>query len=108
MPNVTFFFPGESMPDDDALARLTDASTAHCTDILKADVDKVHVIYVAVRHGRGRPAFVEVRYRLDPSRTPETMDAFMEALDGSIQRNTGITARIRCFGYAASAIQARN
>lgn len=108
MPNVTFFFSSDSMPNEEVITRLTDDATASCTDILKADIDKVHVIYVAVRHGRGRPAFVEIRYRLETFRTPDVMQAFMAALEESIRRHTGITARIRCYGYAASVIQARN
>ncbi len=108
MPNVTFFFSNDSMPNEEVLSRLTDDATAYCTDILKADIDKVHVIYVAVRRGRGRPAFVEIRYRLEAFRTPDVMQAFMVALEESIRRHTGITARIRCYGYAASALQARN
>ena len=36
------------------------------------------------------------------------MNQFMEALDDAIARCTGLTARIRCFGYAASNIHARN
>jgi hypothetical protein len=36
------------------------------------------------------------------------MNRFMEALDDAIARRTGLTARIRCFGHAASNIHARN
>ena len=36
------------------------------------------------------------------------MNRFMEELDDAIKRNTGLTARIRCFGYEASSIHALN
>jgi hypothetical protein len=108
MPNVTFFFPVDKMPMEEVISCLTAESTEHCTGLLKASLDNVHIMYVAVRHGRGHPAFVEVRYRLENFRTSDVMHAFMEALDASVLRNTGFTARIRCYGYAASVIQARN
>jgi hypothetical protein len=68
----------------------------------------VHIIYVAVRHGRGHPAFAEIQYRLEQFRTPPVMAQFTEMMDDAIKRNTGLTARIRCFGYEASSIHARN
>jgi hypothetical protein len=36
------------------------------------------------------------------------MDRFMERLDEAIKVNIDLTARIRCFGYEASSIHARN
>lgn len=108
MPNVTIFIPTEKMPPDGTLAELTDQCTQLCTGILKAALENVHIIYVAVRQGRGHPAFAEIKYRLEPFRTQPVMDSFMERLDEVIKRNMGLTARIRCFGYAAPAIHARN
>ncbi|HEX7814992.1 hypothetical protein [Dyella sp.] len=108
MPNLTMFIPSDTMPSDEALARLTARCTQLCLDILKAALGNVHIIYVPVRHGRGHRVFAEIRYRLEPSRTPAIMDAFMEELDNAIQSDTGLVARIRCFGYAASAIHARH
>jgi hypothetical protein len=108
MPNVTIYIPAEKMPPEGSLSELTDQCTHLCTMILNAALDNVHIIYVAVRHGRGHPAFAEIKYRLEPFRTKAVMDSFMERLDEIIKRNTGLTARIRCFGYAALAIHARN
>lgn len=108
MPNVTIFIPAEKMPRDGDLSELTDQCTRLCTGILHAVLENVHIIYVAVRHGRGHPAFAEIRYRLEPFRTKPVMDSFMEALDEAIRRNTGLASRIRCFGYGAAAIHARN
>ncbi|VVE26150.1 hypothetical protein [Pandoraea terrigena] len=108
MPNVTIFMPTEKMPSDANRAELAARCTRLCTDILQAALDNVHVIYVAAHHGRGHPAYVEIKYRLESLRTSSVMDVFMARLDEAITRHTGLTARIRCFGYAAPAIHARN
>jgi hypothetical protein len=108
MPNVTIYIPLEQMPSDETLADLTGQCTEFCTGILHAALNNVHVIYVGVQHGRGHPAFAEIQYRLEPFRSPEVMAQFMEALEDAIRHGTGLTARIRCFGYAASSIFARN
>ena len=108
MPNITIFIPADKMPPDGALADLTEQCTELCTGTLRAASENVHVFYVAVRHGRGQPVFAEIQYRLEPFRTPQVMDRFMEGLDEAIRRTIDLTARIRCFGYAASSIHARN
>jgi phenylpyruvate tautomerase PptA (4-oxalocrotonate tautomerase family) len=108
MPNVTIYISADQMPPDEALAELTEQCTELCTGVLQAKLSNVHVIYVAVRHGRGHPVFAEIQYRLEPSRTPPVMDQFMDGLDEAIRRSLGLTARIRCFGHAASSIHARN
>ena len=108
MPNVTIFMPTEKMPPDTNLAELTDQCTQLCTEVLEAALENVHIIYVGVRHGRGNQAYAEIKYRLEPFRTKPVMDFFMKKLDGIIKGNTGLNARIRCFGYAAPAIHARN
>jgi hypothetical protein len=108
MPNVTIYIPADKMPPDEALSDLTEQCTELCTGILRAALVNVHIIYVAVRHGRGQPVFAEIQYRLELFRTPPVMDRFMEGLDDTIKRNTDLTARIRCFGYEASSIYARN
>ncbi|HEP9943298.1 TPA: hypothetical protein VDW49_002614 [Pseudomonas aeruginosa] len=108
MPNLTIFIEVEKMPREANLAELTEECTRLCTDILQAALDNVHVIYVAAHQGRGHPAYAEIKYRLEPLRTPSVMDAFMARLDEAIKRHTGLPARIRCFGYPAPAIYARN
>jgi len=107
MPNVTIYIPADRMPPDEALANLTEQCTELCTGILRAALANVHIVYVAVRHGHGHPAFAETQYRLEQFRTPPVMAQFMGGLDDAIRRNTGLTARIRCFGYEASNIHAR-
>lgn len=108
MPNVTLYIPQDRMPSEETLAALTERCTKLCTDILRAALTNVHVIFIAVRHGRGHPAFVEIQYRLKPFRTAALMEQFMEELDGAIRNSLDLTARIRCFGYEATSIHARN
>lgn len=108
MPNVTFYIQAGKMPSDEQLADLSDDCVRLCTNVLEAELKNVHVVYVDVRHGHGHPVFVEIQYRVDMFRTPAVMNWFMEALESAIACRTGFTARIRCFGYAASNIHARN
>ncbi len=96
------------MPPDAALADLTEQCTELCTGILHAALANVHIVCVTVRHGRGHPAFAGIQYRPEQFRTPQVMERFMEELDGAMGRTTGLTARIRCSGYEASGIHARN
>ncbi|MCA8256814.1 hypothetical protein LGM89_26410 [Burkholderia sp. AU31624] len=108
MPNVTFSIDATRMPADESLAALSRDCVELCTQVLEAELKNVHVIFLAVRHGHGHPVFADIRYRVGTSRTPEVMNRFMDALDQAIVRRTGLTARIRCFGYTASTIHVRN
>nr|WKF59247.1 hypothetical protein HUO10_003756 [Paraburkholderia busanensis] len=108
MPNLTFYISAGQMPSAARLDELSRDCVELCTSVLEAALENVHVIYVDVRHGHGHPVFAEVQYRLESFRTPPVMNQFMEALDDAIARRTGLTARIRCFGHAASSIHARN
>lgn len=108
MPNVTLFISQDKMPSEETLTTLTQECTALCTDLLGAALDKVHIIYVAVRHGRGHPVFAEIQFRLEVFRTAPVMEKFMEEIGDSIKRNTDLSARIRCFGYPTENIHARN
>lgn len=108
MPNVTFHIDATRMPSDESIAGLSRDCIELCTNVLEAELKNVHVIFLDVRHGHGYPVFAEIRYRVDTFRTPPVMNRFMEALDDAIVRRTGLNARIRCFGYAASNIHARN
>lgn len=108
MPNLTLYIPATQMPPESVLSAMTEQCTVLCTDILHAALKNVHIIYVGVCHGRGHLIYAEIQYRLEPFRTASVMDTFMEKLDDVIRSHTGLTARIRCFGYAAQAIHARN
>jgi hypothetical protein len=108
MPNVTIYIPTGQLLSDERLAGLSSDCVELCTSVLEAALENVHVIYVEVRHGHGHPVFAEVQYRLETFRSPRVMNQFTEALDCAIVRRTGLTARIRCFGYAATHIHARN
>ncbi len=108
MPNITLFIPTAAMPSDEAVAELSDRCALLCTGLLHAAIANVHVACVAVHHGRGQPVFADVRYRSEPFRTPATMDAFMQGLEEAILHTLRLTPRIRCFGYGASNLHARN
>jgi hypothetical protein len=109
MPNVSVFVPASKMPDKVALDVFTDACTELCTGVLKAALDKVHIIFIPVlSEGRGQDAYVEVKYRLEAFRPPEVMKDFIGRLDAVVKERFSLTARIRCFGYAADAIYAIN
>ena len=109
MPNASLFIPDTRMPAGDALDRFTDECTELCTGVLKAAQDKVHIIFVPVLpQGRGREAYVEIKYRLETFRPPEVMADFIARLDTAVKKNFGLVARIRCFGYQADAIYALN
>ena len=108
MPNVTIFIPVNEMPSDEVFAELTAQCTQLCTDILLAALENVHIIYVPALLGRGHWLFADVRYRLVSFRTEAVMQTFMKSLDEAISSCTGHVARIRCFGYAAESLYARN
>ncbi|CAB3755942.1 hypothetical protein B7G54_16530 [Burkholderia puraquae] len=108
MPNVTFSIDAKRMPADENLAELSRDCVELCTHVLGAELKNVHVIFLEVRHGHGHPVFADIRYRAGAPRTSAVMNRFMEALDQAIVRRTGLTARIRCFGYTASSIHARH
>ncbi|AYR25336.1 hypothetical protein [Herbaspirillum rubrisubalbicans] len=108
MPNVTIFIHQDRMPGAECLERLSASCEQLCTEILEALPENVHIVYVAVSHGKGHPAWADIRYRMSPHRTPAVMDDFMQQLDAAIQACTGLMPRIRCFAYAAQAISARH
>lgn len=108
MPTLTIYFTEERMPMETHLTALTEECTGLCTDLLGAALKNVHIQYLAVRHGRGHPASAELIYRMEPGRTSALMDEFMRQLDRAIQRRAGLTARIRCLGYPATSLHARN
>lgn len=108
MPSLTIYFTEDRMPLEAHLAALTERSARLCSELLGAAQDKVHIHYVAVRHGRGHLACAELTYRLQPERTPAIMDEFTLQLDHAIQHHAGLRARIRCFGYPATSLHARN
>jgi hypothetical protein len=108
MPNVTWFISSDDMPEATVLQAMTAECTEMCTGILKATLDNVHIIFLAVQPGRGHPVYVEIKYRLETFRPPEVMKEFIDALEESILRHSRLKARIRCFGFAQGAIFARN
>ncbi|WJV63408.1 hypothetical protein PCO87_04810 [Pectobacteriaceae bacterium C52] len=108
MPNISFYISDDKFDELTGLPALTHRCAELCTGILQAEPDKVHIIYIAIRHGRGHPVYAEVCYRLEPHRTPEVMASFISDLEAVIQQEIGLMARIRCFGSAPSQIYSRN
>ena len=108
MPNVTIFIPSAQMPSEAARAQITAQCCDLCTGPLGAAEQNVHIIFVGTQHGKGHPVFVEVKYRTAPFRTEDILQHVMHAIDETVSKHTGLTSRIRCFGYGASAIHARN
>lgn len=110
MPNVTIFAPASYLEVDEArfhhfMRECTDA----CTTVLRAELDKVHIIFVpTLPHFAGKDAYVEVKVRTSPHRTKEVMAEFMSAVEESFKRYFGRLPRIRCFAYSAENIFARN
>ncbi|HAT1647447.1 TPA: hypothetical protein I8Y12_003359 [Raoultella planticola] len=108
MPNLTFYLSQEHAARFNDLRDLTRACRALCTGILAAEPENVHIIYVDVKPGCGHPVYAELFYRLTSARTSEVMEDFMRELERAILDASGLTARIRCFGSAASQLFARN
>lgn len=108
MPNLTFYISEDQFDRFTDLPDFTHNCCALCTDILGAESEKVHIIYVDARPGCGHPVYAELFYRLTKSRTPQVMDNFMRELDLAIRQASGLMARIRCFGSNARQIYARN
>jgi hypothetical protein len=108
MPNLTFYVSEDQSDRFTDLPDFTHKCCALCRDILGAESEKVHIIYIDVRPGCGHPVYAELFYRLTKSRTPEVMGDFMHELDRAIRQASGLMARIRCFGSTASQIDARH
>ncbi|WP_410955645.1 hypothetical protein [Raoultella planticola] len=108
MPNLTFYISQQHAGRLTDLHDLTRACSALCTGILAAESENVHIIYVEVKPGCGHPVYTELFYRLTSERPPEVMAEFMRELERTIREASGLTARIRCFGSAASHLFARN
>lgn len=108
MPNLTFYLSEEHADRFTDLPDFTRTCSALCADILAAEPDNVHIIFVTVKPGCGHPVYAELFYRLTPWRTQEVMENFMCELDLATQQAWGLMARIRCFGSPAPYPYAKN
>ena len=108
MPNLTFYFSENHADRFKNLCELTVTAWELDGDILGADRENVHIIFIDVKPGCGQPVYAELFYRLTTLRTPEVMENFMRELDVVTQHTSGLTARIRCFGSQAEHLFARN
>ncbi len=86
MPNLTFYLSEEYADRYTDLPDFTRTCSALCTDILAAEPDNVHIIFVTVKPGCGHPVYAELFYRLTPRRTQEVMENFMRELDLATQQ----------------------
>lgn len=110
MPNVTIFAPASHLEKD---AGAFDGFICECTDlctgVLKAERDKVHIIFVpSLEPFIGQDAYIEIKFRASAHRSSPVMDDFMKRLDTAFAGAFGRTTRIRCFAYGSEDIFARN
>ncbi|OCW56336.1 hypothetical protein [Hoeflea olei] len=110
MPNVTIYAPESLLAQpDETYETFLGTCNALCVDLIRAEPDKVHVIFVATgRHAIGRPGYIEVKLRAGGHRTRELMGEFMDKLDAAFRTAFGADVRIRCFAYEGEHIFARN
>ncbi|WP_353613290.1 hypothetical protein [Mangrovibacter phragmitis] len=108
MPNLTFYISENHGDKFKNLDDFTHKCSVLCCDILGAEPKNIHIIFVYVKAGCGQPVCAELFYRLTALRTHEVMENFMRQLDFATQQVSGLTTRIRCFGYPAEHIFARN
>ncbi|XZV66155.1 hypothetical protein M1D79_11225 [Enterobacter sp. SA24] len=77
MPNLTFYIAENQADvlqrDDD----FTHKCRALCCDILRAEPQNVHIIFIAVKPGCGQPVYAQLFYRLTTLRTQDVMENFM-------------------------------
>ena len=108
MPNLTFYISENQSDRFKDLYDFTHNCSTLCCEILGAESQNVHIIFIDVKTGCGQPVYAELIYRLTKWRTQEVMENFMRELDFAIQQASGLIARIRCFGSPAPQIFARN
>ncbi|AKL12399.1 TPA: hypothetical protein I8271_001728 [Kluyvera intermedia] len=101
MPNLTFYLSQEYAGRFSDLPAFTRICSDLCRDILAAEPNNIHIIFITVKPGCGHPVYAELFYRLTTQRTPEVMEHFMRKLDSATQQAWGFMARIRCFAFSA-------
>ena len=110
MPNVTIFAPAATLAQSsETYETFLGACNALCVDLIRAEPDKVHVIFVETgKHAVGHPGYIEIKLRSGGHRTRELMDEFMAVLDAAFETAFRAKVRIRCFAYEGEHIFARN
>lgn len=110
MPNVTIFAPETTLAQsDETYESFLATCNSLCIDLIRAEPDKVHVIFVQTgKHAIGNPGYIEVKLRSGGQRTPELMGTFMGKLDTAFGEAFRAKVRIRCFSYEGEYIFARN
>jgi hypothetical protein len=108
MPNLTFYISDDHAERFINLSDFTHKCSALCCDILGAELKNVHIIFIGVKAGCGLPLYAELFYRLTILRPQDVMENFMRELDFATQQASGLMVRIRCFGFPAQHLFARN
>ncbi|MGQ2904940.1 MAG: hypothetical protein ACT6RL_13405 [Neoaquamicrobium sediminum] len=110
MPNVTIFAPKPTLAQPaESYEAFLETCNALCIDLIRAEPDKVHVIFVQTgQHAIGHPGYIEVKLRSGGHRTPQLMGEFMEKLEAAFEKAFSARVRIRCFAYEGEYIFARN
>lgn len=110
MPNVTIFAPEPTLAQSgETYKAFLETCNALCIDLIRAEPDKVHVIFVETgKHAIGHPGYIEVKLRSGGYRTSELMSEFMEKMETAFEKAFAARVRIRCFAYEGAYIFARN
>ena len=108
MPNLTFYIDENYSENFKEIGDFTDKCRTLCCNVLGAEPKNVHIIFINIKPGCGRPIYAELFYRLTTLRTNEIMEGFMRELDFAIQQAFGLKARIRCFGSPEAHLFALN
>ena len=104
MPVLKLFTP-PTIPGQIAESLARELET-HCLQMLRARPETIQIALVPVQMLRGAPMLVEAHYRAQPHRDAQALDAFMTAVDQSVQRHLDLVPRIRCFAVDAAALSA--
>lgn len=81
---------------------------AHCLQMLRARRETIQIALIPVQMLRGAPLLVEAHYRAQPHRDTQALEAFMAAVDQSVQQHLALVPRIRCFAIDAATLAARH
>lgn len=104
MPVLKLFAP-PIIPGQVAEALARELET-HCLQMLGALPETVQIALVPVQMLRGPSVLVEAHYCAQPHLDARALDAFMTAVDQSVQQHLALVPRIRCFAVNAAQLSA--
>lgn len=106
MPVLKLFTP-PTIPGKVAEALVRELE-AHCLQMLRAQPGTIQIALVPVQMLRGTSVLVETHYCAQPHHNAQALEAFMAAIDQSVQQHLALVPRIRCFAVDAAALSARH